>query len=76
MLSGGERQRVAIARAIYKDADVFLLDEPTSSLDRKTEKDIAATIQNPALSKKSITTIIISHDDYLLGSCDRIITIE
>lgn len=76
MLSGGERQRVAIARAIYKDADVFLLDEPTSSLDRKTEEEITSTIQNPAFSKHNVTTIIISHDDNLLGSCDRIIKIE
>lgn len=76
MLSGGERQRVAIARAIYKDADVFLLDEPTSSLDRKTEEEITATIQNPAFSKQNITMVIISHDDNLLGSCDRIITID
>ena len=76
MLSGGERQRVAIARALYKEADLFLLDEPTSSLDKKIESEIAATLQNPAFCNQSVTTIIISHDDNLLRICDRVITIE
>ena len=76
MLSGGERQRVAIARALYKEADLFLLDEPTSSLDKKSEREIAATLQNPAFCNQSLTTIIISHDDNLLRICDRVITIE
>ncbi|HPS24650.1 MAG: ABC transporter ATP-binding protein [Bacteroidales bacterium] len=75
LLSGGEKQRVAIARALYKDADVFFLDEPTSSLDKNTEKEVAATIMNPDFYKQNVTVIIISHDDNLLSICDRVITL-
>ena len=40
-LSGGERQRVALARAFLKDAPILVLDEPTSSVDHRTEEAIS-----------------------------------
>lgn len=75
-LSGGEKQRVAIARAFYKNADVFLLDEPTSSLDNKTEEEIARTLEHPAFHDKNMTIVIVSHKDSLLSICDRIIDLS
>ena len=75
-LSGGEKQRVAIARAFYKKADVFLLDEPTSSLDNKTEDEIAKTLEHPAFQEKNMTIVIVSHKDSLLSICDRIIDLS
>lgn len=53
----------------------FFLDEPTSSLDKNTEKEVAATIMNPDFYKQNVTVIIISHDDNLLSICDRVITL-
>lgn len=75
-LSGGEKQRVAIARAFYKKADVFLLDEPTSSLDNKTEEEIAGALAHPAFKDKNMTVVIVSHKDSLLNICDRIIDLS
>ena len=75
-LSGGEKQRVALARAFYKNADVFLLDEPTSSLDNKTEDDIIKTLEHSAFKEKSMTIVIVSHKDSVLSICDRIIDLR
>jgi ABC-type multidrug transport system fused ATPase/permease subunit len=57
-LSGGEKQRVAIARAILKNAPILLCDEPTSSLDSRTETDIMNNLKDLG---KNRTTVIIAH---------------
>ena len=44
-LSGGERQRISLARAFLKDAPILILDEPTSSVDMKTEADIVEAME-------------------------------
>ncbi len=72
-LSGGERQRIAIAAAILKDPKILILDEPTSSLDALTEKEVTEAIEN--LSKNR-TTIIITHRLSTLKNVDRIIVID
>jgi ABC-type multidrug transport system fused ATPase/permease subunit len=59
-ISGGQKQRIAIARALMRDIKVLILDEATSSLDSKNEKEIQDSIDK--ISKiKNITTIIIAH---------------
>ena len=73
-LSGGERQRIGIARAYFKGAEVLLMDEPTSSLDAKTEEEITETLGQ--LLTENRTIIIISHRESLLTKCDRIIDFE
>lgn len=73
-LSGGERQRVGIARAHFKGAEVLLMDEPTSSLDAKTEEEITETLEQ--LPSENRTIIIISHRESLLSKCNRIIDFE
>ena len=70
-ISGGEAQRVALARALYKDSQVLVLDEFTSSLDSSTEKNI---IEN--LSKLNKTMVIVSHKLSSLTFCDRIYEIQ
>ena len=69
-ISGGQKQRIGIARAIYNDSDLLLFDEPTSSLDSKTEKEIMDTIYS---LKGEKTIIIVTHKTDTLNNCDKII---
>lgn len=72
-LSGGQRQRIAIARALYKNPDVLVFDEATSSLDNETERIINQSISDLAGTK---TIIIIAHRMSTLKSCDVIYVFE
>src|SRR6266566_292030 len=60
-LSGGQRQRIALARAFLKDSPVLILDEPTSSVDAKTEAAIVDALER---LKQGRTVIVISHRDH------------
>ncbi|EKE22134.1 MAG: hypothetical protein ACD_7C00041G0002 [uncultured bacterium] len=60
-LSGGQMQRVFIARALVSDPEIIFLDEPTTGIDEKSEKDFYQLLQK--LNKEmGITLIIVSHD--------------
>ncbi|WP_017728365.1 thiol reductant ABC exporter subunit CydC [Halalkalibacterium ligniniphilum] len=72
-LSGGEKQRLAIARAMLKGAHLWLLDEPTSSVDALTEQFIYAHLFQQA---KDDTVILVSHRLTGLESMDQIIVME
>ena len=72
-LSGGQKQRLAIARAMYRDPEVLILDEATSSLDIKTEKEIMNLIYK---LKKEKVIILISHKLNILKYCDKVIRIN
>jgi ATP-binding cassette subfamily B protein len=72
-LSLGQRQRVALARAFLKDTDLLVLDEATSSLDSKTEKDIQDSLEK-LWSKK--TVIAIAHRLSTLNNVDRILVVD
>lgn len=74
-ISGGQRQRIAIARAILKDAPILILDEATSSLDSKTEKQIQASL-DILIEDKSKTVIAIAHRLSTLKHMDRIVVME
>jgi molybdate transport system ATP-binding protein len=60
-LSGGEQQRVAIARALITNPRILLMDEPFSSLDRKTRERVRKTVKN-AICETGATVIHITHD--------------
>jgi ATP-binding cassette subfamily B protein len=72
-LSGGERQRISLARAFLLDAPILILDEPTSSVDVKTEEVIIEAMQR---LMKGRTTFMISHRLDTLASCDMQVEIE
>ena len=59
-LSGGQKQRVGIARAMVSDSDIILMDEPTSSLDRKWVDEILSLIKQ--LQENHQTMIIVTHE--------------
>jgi ATP-binding cassette subfamily B protein len=72
-LSGGERQRVALARAFLKNAPILILDEPTSSIDTRTEAEIIDAMRR-LMSRR--TTIMIAHRLSTLDSCDVRLEVE
>lgn len=72
-LSGGQRQRIAIARALYRNPELLILDEATSSLDSKTEKEILDTVYS---LKGNITLLVISHNMESVMMCDRLVWID
>lgn len=72
-LSGGERQRISIARAFIKNAPVLILDEPTSSLDVRTEGQIMEAIERLMQGR---TTFMITHRLDSLNACNVILHVE
>ncbi len=71
-LSGGEWQRLALARIMYRDADIWILDEPTSSLDPEAEAGIFAELKE---NLKGRIGIVISHRFSTVRIADRIAVI-
>jgi len=69
MLSGGEKQRIGLARLFLRKPNIALFDEPTSSLDITSEKNIIKNIMN----LKNTTKLIVTHKSNLLEQADIII---
>lgn len=70
-LSGGQLQRLSLARAFLRNSSIYIFDEPTSSLDPDTEKQILQQIED-VVRQNDITSIIISHNIKTIGNCDEI----
>jgi ATP-binding cassette, subfamily B, bacterial len=72
-LSGGERQRVCVARAFIKDAPILILDEPTSSIDSKTEAIILDSLERLMVGR---TSFMIAHRLSTIRHADKIVVID
>jgi ABC-type bacteriocin/lantibiotic exporter with double-glycine peptidase domain len=72
-LSEGQKQRISIARALVKAPDILVLDEPTSSLDGKTEESILGSL--PAFVKDK-TLLVVSNKLSTLKYCDRVLLLD
>jgi ATP-binding cassette, subfamily B, bacterial len=72
-LSGGERQRICVARAFLKDAPILILDEPTSSIDSKTERVILDALDDLMVGR---TSFMIAHRLSTVRHVDQILVMS
>ena len=73
-LSGGQKQRLAIARALYRNPEILILDEATSSLDPVSEQKVQQALQWFLQQNKTI--IVIAHRLTTIKYCNKIIVLE
>lgn len=73
-LSGGQQQRVSIARALINGAEVFLADEPTGALDRRSGEEVLKILKE--LHREGRTIIIVTHDADVAARAERIIELR
>ncbi len=72
-LSGGEWQKIALARAYFRNAQVVILDEPTASLDARSESEVFQRFAELTAGK---TALLISHRFSTVRMADRIVVLE
>ncbi len=72
-LSGGQKQLISLARALYRNPEVLLLDEPTASMDKKTEAFVMNLLDT---LKKDRIILMISHRNAAFSFADKIFTLE
>jgi energy-coupling factor transporter ATP-binding protein EcfA2 len=72
-LSGGQRQRISIARTLLRNPPLLVLDEPTTGLDRESEREVLRGLDRLMHGR---TTIIITHAEALAATADRIVTLR
>ena len=72
-MSGGQQQRIGLARALYKDPDIIIFDEATSSLDYESERLIINSLEDIRVNK---TLIMIAHRTSTLERCDKVFLVK
>ncbi|MGX5851671.1 peptidase domain-containing ABC transporter [Mesorhizobium sp. PL10] len=73
-LSGGEKQRLALARALYRDPQILILDEATSSLDSVAEAFVLRAVED--LRRAGKTIVVISHRLSTVSGADKIVVLD
>ena len=75
--AAGEQQRVLIARALAQEADVLLLDEPTSNLDIRHQLEVMEIMRQPGNAEKGLSAVIAIHDLNLASRyADRVVMMK
>ncbi|HYE22260.1 MAG TPA: ABC transporter ATP-binding protein [Verrucomicrobiae bacterium] len=74
-LSGGQRQRLAIARALIRKPKILILDEPTSSLDPDSQKQVQAAIDQ-LIARRECTIFVIAHRFSTILNADKVVVME
>ena len=72
-MSGGQRQRLGLARALYRNSDLLILDEATSSLDAITESKVMETVKS---LRGKVTVIIVAHRLTTIRDADQVIYLD
>lgn len=72
-LSGGEIQKLSLIRALLHDKKIYILDEPTSSMDLESEIEFCSIVKEYLINK---TVLIITHRQEILSVCDNIIQLN
>ena len=73
-LSGGQRQRLAVARALYREPEVLILDEATSSLDTTAERQVWRTVEE--VRQRGKTIVLITHRLRSVVTADKIVVLR
>lgn len=74
LLSGGQKARICLARAVYKDADIYLLDDPLSAVDTNVGKQLFEECIRGFLKRKCV--ILVTHQLQYLGNVDKLVVLE
>lgn len=77
-LSGGQRARVNLARAVYKNANIYLLDDPLSAVDTHVGRHLFDEVMGPTgyLAKQQATRVLVTHQVHFLKDADWIVIID
>ncbi|KAF9356135.1 hypothetical protein BGX26_005685 [Mortierella sp. AD094] len=75
-LSGGQKQRVSLARAAYRDADIYLLDDPLSAVDAHVDRHLWENLIGPDGILKDKARILVTHGIHHLEHVDQIVVVK
>ncbi|CAG2061368.1 unnamed protein product, partial [Timema podura] len=78
-LSGGQKQRVSLARAVYRDTEVYLLDDPLSAVDSHVGKHIFENVIGPSAEKMTLsvqTRVLVTHSITYLPEVDMVVVLK
>lgn len=75
-LSGGQKQRISLARAVYSEADIYLLDDPLSAVDYRTEENIFDRLLGPSGLLKNKTRVLVTNRFAHLSQVDEVVFVN